>query len=183
MKFACLLANGFEETEAITVVDCLRRAGIIVDLVSINEINVKGSHGITVVADKLFIEMEDYDGIFLPGGQPGSTNLGNDERVLELVRYYANKDKWISAICAAPTVLAKAGILDGKQLTSYPTSNENGVFDNAIYLEDLVVVDGKLITSRAMGTAIHLGLKLVQILGYDANKLSNSILFQNKDAK
>jgi len=183
MKFACILANGFEETEAITVVDCLRRAGITVDLVSINEINVKGSHGITVVADKLFVEMDNYDGLFLPGGQPGSTNLGNDERVLELVRNYSTMDKWISAICAAPTVLAKAGILDGKQMTSYPTSNENGVFDNAIYLDDLVVVDGKLITSRAMGTAIHLGLKLVQVLGYDANKLSNSILFQNKDAK
>jgi len=183
MKFACLLANGFEETEAITVVDCLRRVGIIVDMVSIHERNVTGSHGITVVSDKLFDDMDQYDGLFLPGGQPGSTNLGNDDRVLELILTFNKQDKWISAICAAPTVLARAGILEGKHMTSYPTSNENGVFDNAIYHEDLVVVDSKLITSRAMGTAIHLGLKLVQVLGYDANKLSNSILFQNKDVK
>lgn len=178
MKFACLLANGFEETEAITVVDCLRRAGISVDLVSINEINVKGSHDITIIADKLFIEMDDYDGLFLPGGQPGSTNLGNDHRVLELIKSYSNNDKWISAICAAPTVLAKASILDGKHMTSYPTSNVNNTFDNAIYSEERVVRDGKLVTSRAMGTALEMGIKLVHILGYNADKLANSILSQ-----
>jgi protein deglycase len=183
MKFACLLANGFEETEAITVIDCLRRAGVEVDIVSIHEMNVKGSHGISVVADKLFSDMDHYDGLFLPGGQPGSTHLGNDERVLSLVRDYANKDKWISAICAAPTVLAKAGILVGKHVTSYPSANTNGIFDDSIYLEDLVVVDGKLVTSRAMGTAIHLGLKLVQVLGYDSHKLSQSILFQTNSGK
>ena len=178
MKFACILANGFEETEAITVVDCLRRAGVDVDLVSIHQINVTGSHNITVVADKLFENMSDYDGIFLPGGQPGSTHLGNDERVLDLVREYVKHDKWVSAICAAPTVLSKAGVIKGKHLTSYPTSNVNGTFDEAIYHEDLVVIDGKLVTSRSMGTALHLGIKLVQVLGLDSNKLSNSILFQ-----
>lgn len=178
MKFACLLANGFEETEAITVIDCLRRAGVSVDLVSTHEKSVTGSHNITVVADKLFEDMGDYDGLFLPGGQPGSTHLGNDERVLELVRRYVNQDKWVSAICAAPTVLSKAGVIKGKHLTSYPTSNVNGVFDEAIYHEDLVVVDGKLVTSRSMGTALHLGIKLVEVLGLDSDKLAKSILFQ-----
>lgn len=183
MKFACLLATGFEETEAITVVDCLRRVGITTDLVSIHEINVTGSHGITILADKLFISMGEYDGLFLPGGQPGSTNLANDFRVLELVQNYVKDDKWICAICAAPTVLAKAGVLEGKHMTSYPTSNENGLFANALYSEERVVVDGKLVTSRAMGTALELGIKLVHVLGYDSTKLSNSILFQNKDTK
>ena len=178
MKFACILANGFEETEAITVIDCLRRAGVEVDLVSVHQINVIGSHKITVVADKLFEDMSDYDGIFLPGGQPGSTHLGNDERVLELVREYVRNNKWVSAICAAPTVLSKAGVIKGKHLTSYPSSNVNGMFDEAIYHEDLVVVDGKLVTSRSMGTALHLGIKLVQLLDLDSNKLSKSILFQ-----
>ena len=178
MKFACLLANGFEETEAITVIDCLRRAGVSVDLVSIHEKSVTGSHNITVVADKLFEDMGDYDGLFLPGGQPGSTHLGNDERVLELVRNYVNQDKWVSAICAAPTVLSKAGVIKGKHLTSYPTSNLNGVFDEAIYHDDLVVVDGKLVTSRSMGTALHLGIKFVEVLGLDSDKLAKSILFQ-----
>lgn len=178
MKFACLLANGFEETEAVTVIDCLRRAGVVVDLVSIHDIHVTGSHNITIVADKLFENMSDYDGLFLPGGQPGSTHLGNDERVLDIVREYVKQDKWVSAICAAPTVLAKANVIKGKHLTSYPTSNVNGTFDEAIYHDDLVVVDGKMVTSRAMGTALHLGIKLVQLLDLDSNKLSNSILFQ-----
>ena len=178
MKFACLLANGFEETEAVTVIDCLRRAGVVVDLVSIHDIHVTGSHNITIVADKLFENMSDYDGLFLPGGQPGSTHLGNDERVLDIVREYVKQDKWVSAICAAPTVLAKANVIKGKHLTSYPTSNVNGAFDEAIYQDDLVVVDGKMVTSRAMGTALHLGIKLVQLLDLDSNKLSNSILFQ-----
>lgn len=177
MKFACLLANGFEETEAITVVDCLRRVGIIVDMVSIHERNVTGSHGITVVSDRLFDDMDQYDGLFLPGGQPGSTNLGNDDRVLELIQTFFKQDKWISAICAAPTVLARAGILEGKHITSYPTSNTNGIFDNTHYSEELVVVDGKLITSRSMGTAVHLGIKLVEVLGYDSNQLAKNILF------
>ena len=137
-----------------------------------------GSHNITVVADKLFEDMGNYDGLFLPGGQPGSTHLGNDERVLELVRNYVNQDKWVSAICAAPTVLSKAGVIKGKHLTSYPTSNLNGMFDEAIYHEDLVVVDGKLVTSRSMGTALHLGIKLVEVLGLDSDKLAKSILFK-----
>lgn len=178
MKFACILANGFEETEAITVIDCLRRAGVSVDLVSIHELNVTGSHNISVVADKLIEDMGDYDGLFLPGGQPGSTHLGNNERVLDLVRSYVKQDKWVSAICAAPTVLSKAGVIKGRHLTSYPTSNVNGMFDEAIYHEDLVVVDGKLVTSRSMGTALHLGIKLVEVLGLDSEKLSKSILFQ-----
>lgn len=178
MKFACILANGFEETEAITVIDCLRRAGVSVDLVSIHELNVTGSHNISVVADKLIEDMGDYDGLFLPGGQPGSTHLSNNERVLDLVRSYVKQDKWVSAICAAPTVLSKAGVIKGRHLTSYPTSNVNGMFDEAIYHEDLVVVDGKLVTSRSMGTALHLGIKLVEVLGLDSEKLSKSILFQ-----
>lgn len=183
MKFACILATGFEETEAITVVDCLRRVGITVDMVSIHEINVIGSHGITVLADKLFDQMDIYDGLFLPGGQPGSMNLSRDQRVLHLIQSYVKEDKWISAICAAPIVLAKAGILEGKHMTSYPSANEKDIFENAIYSEERVVVDGKLVTSRAMGTAIELGIKLVEVLGYDAQKLSNSILFQVKDTE
>ncbi len=180
MKFACLLANGFEETEAITVIDCLRRAGVEVDCVSIHELEVTGSHQITVKADKLFGDMDHYDGVFLPGGQPGSTHLGNDERVLNLVRDYVHQDKWVSAICAAPTVLAKAGIIKNKDITSYPTSNVNGMFDEANYKDDLVVVDGKMVTSRSMGTALHLGIKLVEVLGLEHKKLASSILFQGE---
>ena len=177
MKFACLLANGFEETEMITVVDLLRRAKIEIDLVSIGDLNVTGSHGITVIADKLWTDMDQYDGLFLPGGQPGSTHLGNDERVINLIQEYNQEDKWLSAICAAPSVFAKADIIKGKRITSYPMSNINELFKEAIYSEDFVVQDGKLITSRGVGTAQHFGLHLVEALGYDAKTLSDSILF------
>ena len=177
MKFACLLANGFEETEMITVVDLLRRAKIEIDLVSIGDLDVTGSHGIMVKADKLWEDMDQYDGLFLPGGQPGSTHLGNDERVINLIQKYNKEDKWLSAICAAPSVFAKANIIKGKRITSYPMSNINELFKEAIYSEDFVVQDGKLITSRGVGTAQHFGLHLVEALGYDAKTLSDSILF------
>ena len=177
MKFACLLANGFEETEMISVVDLLRRAKIDVDLVSIGALHVTGSHGVTVIADKLWNDMAAYDGLFLPGGQPGTNNLGNDERVLNLIKEYVNKDKWVTAICAAPSVLAKAGVLKGKRVTSYPMSNVSDIFNDAQYSEDFVVQDGKIITSRGVGTALHFGLHLVEALGYDAKTLSDSILF------
>ncbi len=177
MKFACLLANGFEETEMITVVDLLRRSKIEVDLVSMGDLNVTGSHGIAVLADKLWEDMDHYDGLFLPGGQPGSTHLGNDERVIDLIQKYNKADKWLSAICAAPSVFAKANIIKGKKITSYPMPNVDELFKDAIYLEDFVVQDGKLITSRGVGTAQHLGLYLVEVLGYDAKALSDSILF------
>ena len=177
MKFACLLANGFEETEMVTVVDLLRRAKIEVDLVSIGDLKVTGSHGITVLADKLWEDMEHYDGLFLPGGQPGSTHLGNDERVINLIQKYNKADKWLSAICAAPIVFAKADIIKDRRITSYPMSNVDELFKDAVYLEDFVVQDGKLITSRGVGTAQHFGLYLVDALGYDAKSLSDSILF------
>ena len=177
MKFACLLANGFEETEMITVVDLLRRAKIEIDLVSIGDLDVTGSHGIMVKADKLWEDMDQYDGLFLPGGQPGSTHLGNDERVINLIQKYNKEDKWLSAICAAPSVFAKANIIKGKRITSYPMSNINELFKEAIYLEDFVVQDGKLITSRGVGTALHFGTHLVEALGYDAKALRDSILF------
>ncbi len=177
MKLACLLADGFEETEMITVVDLLRRAKIDVDLVSIGDLKVTGSHGIAVLADKLWEDMDAYDGLFLPGGQPGSTNLGNDERVIDLIQKYNQEGKWLSAICAAPSVFAKAEIIKGRRITSYPMSNIDELFKEAIYAEDFVVQDGKLITSRGVGTAQHFGLHLVEALGYDAKTLSDSILF------
>lgn len=177
MKLACLLANGFEETEMVTVVDLLRRVKIEVDLVSIGDLKVTGSHGITVLADKLWEDMEHYDGLFLPGGQPGSTHLGNDERVINLIQKYNKKNKWLCAICAAPSVFAKADIIKGKRITSYPMPNTDELFKEAIYLEDVVVQDGKLITSRGVGTAQHFGLYLVDVFGYDAKTLGDRILF------
>ncbi len=180
MKVAALLANGFEETEAISVIDILRRANITVDLVSIKDEVVESSHGIKLVADKLFEDMNQYDALFLPGGQPGTNNLKADTRVLSLVQDYVSQNKWVVAICAAPLVLEEAGVLNQKAITSYPMGDPKTIFPDAHYSEELVVKDGKIITSRGVGTALYLGFAFVEALGLDSTQLQKSTLFQGK---
>lgn len=180
MKFACLLADGFEETEAITVIDVLRRAKIDVDLVSIQDIEVTGSHQIKVVADKIWEDMEGYDGVFCPGGQPGTNHLMNDPKVIEFIQKMNHAHHWVTAICAAPMVLEKAGILKGKKMTSYPLQDLNSHFQDSIYLEEAVVRDGNILTSRGMGSAMHLGFAIVEACGFDSSALQNSTIFLGK---
>jgi protein deglycase len=181
-KIACMLADGFEETEALETVDILRRAGFHVDLVSIEKEIVRGSHDIKVVSDRLINDdLIDYDLIFLPGGLPGATNLKADDRVLDLLRKFDEKGKWIAAICAAPSVLAAAGIIKHRKLTSYPITATDRTYDEAEYLEDLVVIDGNLITSRGVATVPEFALTLVNLLGGDAPKLHKAMLFHLLD--
>ena len=122
-KASVFLAPGFEELEGLTVVDLLRRAGVEVTMVSIEETRIiTGSHGITVEADRLFGEMDyaDQDLLVLPGGMPGTTNLKNCDRLLELLHSFHKQGKMLAAICAAPTVFGHMGILEGKKATCYP---------------------------------------------------------------
>jgi len=179
-KVAVLLAPGFEEIEALTVVDVLRRADVTCHMVSIlDHTEVEGSHGIAVLADKVFDEfMLDYDMIVLPGGMPGAANLKADERVLTLVQQYAQEStKYIGAICAAPIVLAEAGIVAGKRLTSYPASEYVELFTEANYLDELVVVDDNIITSRGPATSLLFAYTLVDVLGGDSVNLRSEMLF------
>lgn len=161
-KLAILFADGCEEIEGLTVVDLARRAGIGIDSISIKEeTEIRGSHGIVFQANACMsrVAWEDYDGVILPGGLPGTTNLGADERVIQLVQDFAAAGKLIAAICAAPSVLAQAGILSGKRATSNPGfADKMGDCD---YSTDRVVHDGNIITSRAMGTAFEFGLAIV----------------------
>lgn len=176
-KILVLLAEGFEEGEMIIPVDVLRRAQFQVDLMSIGSREVVSSHGIRIIADKTFSDDSAYDALFLPGGQPGSRNLGNDERVLALIRRFDQEGKIVSAICAAPTVLAKAGILKGKNVTSYPVSDIDTVFAGAHYRTDDVVVDGKLITSRGVGTVLPFAYTLAHTLGADSDALKRIMVY------
>lgn len=159
------LAEGFEEIEALTVVNVLRRADIPVKTVSVTgEKMVKGAHDIAVESDLLF-EEADYQScemIILPGGMPGTTNLANHDGLAQNLKAFAVEGKWLAAICAAPSVLGKLSLLKGKQATSYP-GFENQMI-GAQYLEEKVVQDGKLITSRGPGTAMEFALKLVEAL-------------------
>ena len=160
---AIFLADGFEEIEALTVVDLLRRAQIEIKTVSImGRMDVIGSHNITVKADVLFDELDfsEVDMIILPGGMPGTTNLFNYEPLKEKIQEFADNGKLLSAICAAPTVYGKMGLLNGKNACCYPGCEKDLAGANTTTNE--VTVDGNFTTSRGMGTAIPFGLAIIE---------------------
>jgi protein deglycase len=162
------LAPGFEEIEAITIIDVLRRAGVTVDVAGTEAGPITGSHGITVTPDRPLAGADagDYDLIALPGGMPGTLNLRESPDVQRIVRDLARRGRFTTAICAAPTVLKAAGVADGRALTSHPSVA--GQLAGATYREDAVVRDGPVITSRGAGTAIEFALALVETLVDDA---------------
>ena len=152
MKFVSLIADGFEDMEALATIALLRRAGIEVDIVSVfNKKTVTGSHGVKVVVDMPMkkIDEEQYDGLFIPGGSHAFV-LKDTKSVKKLVTKFYEQEKWLMAICAAPIVFGALGIMDGKQYISYPgTENHMG---EAIRMEKLKAVsDGKFITARSVG--------------------------------
>jgi 4-methyl-5(b-hydroxyethyl)-thiazole monophosphate biosynthesis len=162
-----LLAEGFEEIEAVTIIDVLRRAQV--EVVTVGQVagSVCGSHGVRIVADTTMAEVGDSlpDVLILPGGLPGSTNLRDDARVVETVRRHAEQGRIVAAICAAPIVLEAAGVLTGRRATGYPGHD----LPSAVYVEDRVVEDSNIITSRGPGTALEFSMKLVQrLIGGDA---------------
>ena len=178
-KVLIVLANGFEEVEALTTIDLLRRVDLEVTIAGLEREFVTGAHDITVKCDRYYEEIQhrDYDCLILPGGQPGTNNLKNNAKIIEWVKNFENSNKLIAAICAAPTVLYAAGILNGKKLTSFPS--EKDVFSNCIYLEEAVVQDGNIITSRGVGTAIPFSLKIVENMKgkEEAAQLAERILY------
>ena len=160
------LAPGFEEIEAVTVIDVLRRAGVEVAVAATTAGGpIEGSNGIRITTDTLLDQMDsaDFDMIVLPGGSTGVENLKKDPRVVALLGQFAARGKQIAAICAAPSLLVTAGLVSDKKVTSHPCVKEL-VAASSIYSEDRVVVDGTWITSRGPGTAMEFALKLVEIL-------------------
>ena len=160
------LAQGCEELEAITITDLLTRAGIKVITAGLDDKVVVASRGMKLLPDKLLDDVvsDDFDMIVLPGGLPGADHLNNDSRIQTIVKRLAETNKYTAAICAAPRVLATAGILDGKHVTSFPGALEKFPVKNMIYEELPVVVDGYVITSRGPGTAIDFSLTLIDLL-------------------
>ena len=158
------LAEGFEEIEALCPLDLLRRAGLDVRTVGIGSKNVTGAHGITVVAD---ITDKEYtysspEMIFLPGGMPGTLNLEASEVVRNAITLAAAENKYIAAICAAPSILGKMGLLDGKEAICYPGFEDKLM--GARISDKKVVTDGKILTAAGMGVALDLGLEMIRIL-------------------
>ena len=164
-KVYVFLAEGFEEIEGLTVVDLLRRAKIETEMVPIMETKqVKGSHGIEVTADCLFADRDYADAsvLVLPGGMPGTLNLGNHEGLCELLKKHYGEEKMIAAICAAPSVFGQLGFLNGRIATCYPGFESK--LEGAIILSTKVAVDGNVTTSKGLGTAIDFSLKLIEQL-------------------
>ena len=180
-KVYIFLADGFEDIEGLTVVDLMRRAGITITTVSIkNTKQITTSHGIIMFTDQTFVETDftDADMLVLPGGQPGTTNLGAFAPLTDLLKNFYNNGGKIAAICAAPTVFAQIGLLHGKKATAYPSCMDG--LGDAVRLEDNVVMDGNITTSRGLGTAIDFSLSLIsQLLGQEkADQIAESVVYK-----
>jgi protein deglycase len=171
-----LLADGFEEIEAVTIIDVLRRSDVVVTTASLGEQRVTGSHRISVEADALLdaIAVESFDALVLPGG-PGAKTLREDARAQATIKRAAAAGKVLAAVCAAPTALEAAGVLAGKRATSYP----GNPLPSASWVQESVVIDGNVITSRGPGTTMAFALAVVERLrGVEvANTTAERLLF------
>lgn len=161
--FYCFLADGFEEIEALATIDILRRADIPVTTVGVGGNMIRGTHDITVQADMHIDEFEideNIIGVILPGGMPGVKNLYAEERVRDAVSFCVSRDLYVCAICAAPSILGRMGVLMGKRATCYPGFEDELL--SAKLSTDKVVVDGKIITAKGAGVALDFGFKIVE---------------------
>lgn len=175
------LADGFEEIEAMAIIDVLRRSGIEVTVAGLHSGLIESARRVKVATDTTIdtITVDNFDMIILPGGQPGADNLNASEGVKNLIRDFHSKGKLTGAICAAPYVLANAGVLGGKRVTAYPSYSEK--LGGAIYQEKNVVEDGNIMTSRGPGTAVCFALAIVEkLVGKDkANSVKEAMLVKD----
>lgn len=181
-KLGIFMADGCEEIEGLTVVDLVRRAGIEIEMISVSgEKTVTGSHKIAFQTDvsKADADYASYDGIVLPGGMPGTTNLMEDDTVNRVIKEFATSGKLVAAICAAPSVLGNAGLLEGKKATCYP--GVEGKLTGADFVTDPVAKDGNIITSRGLGTAIEFAAEIVAYLLDEstAKSLKESVVYRD----
>ncbi len=180
-KIAMFFAKGFEEVEALTVVDICRRLGLGIDMVSVTEEgSVESSHGVTVKMDKIFsqADFDSYDMLLLPGGMPGTKNLEACGKLMEQVDAFYAAGKYIGAICAAPSIFGHRGILKGRRACCFPGFESH--LEGATVTAGPVEIDGHVITSRGMGTAIDFGLAVAGIFcGQDkAAELAEKIVYK-----
>lgn len=184
-KIAIHLAEGFEEVEAVSIIDLLRRADLEVQMVSMSgKAEVKGAHSITVKADILFedVNYNDIYMIVLPGGMPGASNLDAHQGLKNQIKQFDQQGKSLAAICAAPMVFGNLGILKGKKVVCYPGFEK--YLNGAEVLTVPVVESGNIITGRGIGTALEFGLKLIEkaVSAEKSRQIAQQILFEEKKA-
>ena len=165
-KALVFLAIGFEEIETVTIVDVLRRAGVDVTVVGLTSNVIEGAHAIKIIPDKTIdeVKVDWFDAVIVPGGNPGYKNLRKDSRVIDIVKEAFKSNKIVAAICAAPAILSDAGVLEGKACTIYPGMENELENGGGKPKQDMVVVDGNIITSRGPATALPFALKLAEKL-------------------
>lgn len=179
-KIAIFFAEGYEEIEALTVVDLCRRAGIEADMVSVTDsLQVTGAHKIPVVMDMLLsdVDFNSLDMIVLPGGMPGTSNLEKVPKLMDEVKAFCAAGKYIAAICAAPSVFGHLGLLKGKTACCYPGFEDDLTGANVTL--NSCEADGNIITSRGMGCAIDFSLKIIEKLenGDKASEIGKKIIY------
>ena len=175
VKALVFLAPGFEEIETVTVVDILRRADVKVTVAGLTSNLIEGKHEVKVVPDKLIddVSVTDFDAVIVPGGNPGYKNLKKDPRVIAMIKKAFESNKILAAICAGPTVLSDAGVLEDKECTIYPGMEKELKAGGGKPKQDVVVVDGNIVTSRGPATALPFAIKLVEKLA--GKKVAESV--------
>lgn len=176
-KAIVLFKDGYEEIEALSVVDVFRRANVECLMVGMDKDEVTSSHQITVKMDKVFDEsVKDADLVVLPGGLPGATNLRDDERVISLLKEFNKQGKLIGAICAGPISLQKAGIIKDVEFTCYPGFEED--LPDGCHQNDLVHVDGNIITGRGPAAALQFAYTLLEKIGKNSTSIQEGMQYQ-----
>jgi len=178
-KAMIILADGFEEIEAISIIDILRRGNVDLSIAGLTDIHITGAHSLKIIADKVLskFSQNNFDVIILPGGEPGTTNLQNSSDVKELLIKQGKEKKIIAAICAAPRILNDLGLLAEKKATSYPGTKPQ--MTNCIYVENDVVFDDHILTSRGPGTAMLFAYSILKVMGKAeiASNLAKNMVF------
>ena len=176
MKVIVLFKDGCEEIEALSVVDVLRRMNVPCEMVGMDKDEIVGAHHIVLKMDHVFSE-DDYtaDMVVLPGGMPGASSLRDDQRVIDLVTDFYRHDKWLAAICAAPIVLNKAGVLKDRHYTCYP-GFENEI--DGLYQNSPTCVDGHMITARGPGAALAFAYEILEQMNIDSHQLQLDMQYQ-----
>lgn len=172
-KVVLVLSAGFEEIEAVTVIDVLRRANINVEVVGLRDVNLTGSRGITIICDEVFdyYSCLEFDGVIMVGGMDNAMNLSQDENVLKLLSEYMSKGKMVAGICATPAIVfAQAGIMQDKRGTCFPSDSFTMNMEGEFVDEPCVICDN-LITSQSPDTALEFALTIVNYLGEDATQV------------
>jgi len=175
-RVAVLMAEGYEESETIVIVDLLRRAGIKCHTFGFGKTFVKGMHQIYIKADKIFSdEIKTYDMLVLPGGRPGGDHLRSNPEVIQMVQYFNQMGKYIGAMCSGTIVLSDAKVIEGKKVTGYTGYQDRLI--GGIFLEDVVVHDQNIITSQGPATPIPFAFKIAEVLGKDVSELKQRWMY------